>query len=355
MSDLQISLLGVGVLLVAGVYLFNLWQERSFRRKTEAAFAREHDDVLMRSGVQEHRTPAERAEPGLAPVAQPAPSAPAAGAATGGVDPVIDFTIEVVSRAAIDGADLHEELLALSATWGKPVLLAGYDDAGGVWVDAGTGNAGSFQRLRFAVQLANRAGYITRSQLAAFREAVTQWNARQNAKIACPDIAEEHQRAEQLDRFCSEVDVAIGVNIVSKAETPFPGAQIRSLAEAAGFQLDPDGVFHYRGESKDTLFTLDNHEPMPFVPEQMQTLLTRGVTLLLDVPRVADAPAALETMLQTGAALAAGLEGVLVDDNRSPLSDAAMDKIRAQLRAITDKMQAGQIDAGSRRALRLFS
>ena len=36
----------------------------------------------------------------------------------------------------------------------------------------------------------------------------------------------------------------------------------------------------------DVLFTLDNHEPMPFVPEQMKTLSTSGITFLLDVPRV---------------------------------------------------------------------
>ena len=114
-------------------------------------------------------------------------------------------------------------------------------------------------------------------------------------------------------------------------------------------------MFHYRGESKTTLFTLDNHEPMPFVPEQMQTLSTRGVTLLLDVPRVADAPTALETMLEAGARLATELDGALVDDNRAALTEAGTSKIRSQLRAITDKMQAAQIAAGSTRALRLFS
>ena len=50
-------------------------------------------------------------------------------------------------------------------------------------------------------------------------------------------------------------------------------------------------MFTFAGEDGSTLFTLDNHEPMPFVPEQIKTLSTDGVTLLLDVPRVADAGA----------------------------------------------------------------
>jgi FtsZ-interacting cell division protein ZipA len=51
MSDLQIGLLVVGVFVVAGVYLFGLWQERELRRKTEQAFAHEHEDVLLQGGV----------------------------------------------------------------------------------------------------------------------------------------------------------------------------------------------------------------------------------------------------------------------------------------------------------------
>ena len=353
MSDLQLSLLGVGALLVAAVYLFNLWQERSFRRKAEEAFGRSHDDVLMRSGAEEKPAQRERAEPRLPPAQAAAKPAAAAGADSN-VDPVIDFTIEVQLPNAANGADLHEELLTVSANWAKPVVVAGYDEATGEWVDAGLASAAKFERLRFAVQLANRAGCITRSQLAAFREAVVQWSTRQSASMSCPEVADEHNRAQELDRFCTEVDIAIGVNIVTRRE-PLAGVQIRSVAEAAGFQLEPEGVFHYRGESKATLFTLDNHEPMPFVPEQVKTLSTRGVTLLLDVPRVGDPAAALETMLQTAGRLATELDGALVDDNRAALTEAGIGKIRSQLRAIADKMEAAQIAAGSARALRLFS
>ena len=48
-------------------------------------------------------------------------------------------------------------------------------------------------------------------------------------------------------------------------------------------------------------------------------------------------------------------DGVLVDDNRRPLTDEAIGKIRHQLTGILAKMDAGQIAAGGARALRLFS
>jgi FtsZ-interacting cell division protein ZipA len=94
---------------------------------------------------------------------------------------------------------------------------------------------------------------------------------------------------------------------------------------------------------------------MSFVPEQMNTLQTGGITLLLDVPRVSDGAQVFDLMLETARNFASALDGVLVDDKRIPLSDAATEKIRAELCAILDKMGTAQIAAGSPRALRLFS
>jgi hypothetical protein len=45
----------------------------------------------------------------------------------------------------------------------------------------------------------------------------------------------------------------------------------------------------------------------------------------------------------------------LVDDNRTALSETAIEKIRTQLANVVAKMEAGRIPAGGARALRLFS
>ncbi|MND01578.1 Cell division protein ZipA [compost metagenome] len=68
-----------------------------------------------------------------------------------------------------------------------------------------------------------------------------------------------------------------------------------------------------------------------------------------------DALRAFDTMLEMARNFASTLDGALVDDNRSALSDDAISKIRRQLEAILAKMEAGQIAAGGTRALRLFS
>jgi FtsZ-interacting cell division protein ZipA len=94
---------------------------------------------------------------------------------------------------------------------------------------------------------------------------------------------------------------------------------------------------------------------MPFMPEQMKSLSTGGITFLLDVPRVADALRAFDTMLGMARSFAAALDGMLVDDKRSALSDNAIATIRQQLETILAKMEAGNMAAGGARALRLFS
>src|SRR4249920_274691 len=50
MGELQFGLIAIGSLVVAGVFFYNKWQERRYRRQAEAAFGSRHEDVLMRSG-----------------------------------------------------------------------------------------------------------------------------------------------------------------------------------------------------------------------------------------------------------------------------------------------------------------
>jgi hypothetical protein len=361
MSDLQIDLLAIGICVIAGVYAYNWWLERQFRRRTEQAFEREHEDVLMpaeREGAEIE--PEIRVEPSLEPapvVSAPAAPRPHAARTPPAVmlDPVIDYVVEVELPAPAGSGDLHEALNALTADWHKSVLVAGYDTAAGEWQPAGVDGGNEYSLLRFAVQMSNRSGCIEEAQLAAFRAAVEKWAHGKDAKTKCLETGLAHSMAVQLDRFCADVDIAVGINVVTRDGTPFSATKIRALAEAGGLKLEGDGVFYLRGDTGNTIYTLDNHEPMPFMPEQMKTLTTSGVTFLFDVPCVADTLRSFEGMLGSARNFASTLGGKLVDDNRTTLSEEAIDSIRRQLTGILAKMDAGQIPAGGARALRLFS
>ena len=58
MSDLQIGLAILGVLIVVAVLAFNYWQERQFQRRDEQNFTVPHDDVLLdRTNTTETTSP----------------------------------------------------------------------------------------------------------------------------------------------------------------------------------------------------------------------------------------------------------------------------------------------------------
>jgi len=169
-----------------------------------------------------------------------------------------------------------------------------------------------------------------------------------------PEFAPALEQAGDLGRFYAEVDVVVGINVVAQAGQVFQGTKIRALAEAAGLHLQPVGVFHCLDERGGALFSLENQEPDPFLIDKIRSLATPGITFLLDLPRVADGLRAFDRMVAMSRSFADSLDGMLADDNRVPLNDAGLDKIRAQLRAIYGAMEQRGIHAGGPLALRLF-
>lgn len=360
MSDLQISLLIIGAVVVAGVYLFNWLQERKFRRKLGQAFEAEHRDVLLDPA----RSDDARVEPQVswedtaaaAPDVAPGPALRGADPPAETVppfDPEIEYVVVLESAVPISEA-VVEDLVTRAAACGKPYRVAGLRPHG-TWEELARAGGERYEKLAVALQLADRNGPVNAAQLAMLCDAARTCAGRISGVAACPDTNAALKRARELDEFCSEVDVAIGVNVVAQDGQAFSGQRIRFLAEATGFKLEPDGLFHYRDEQRRTLFTIDNHEPAPFIPEQINRLSTSGVTLLLDVPRVAHGPEALDRMLDVGRTLARALGGRLVDDNRVTLNETAIERIRQQLGEICSRMESFGVAAGGLRALRLFS
>lgn len=372
MSDLQVSLLIIGVIVVGGVTAFNWFQQWRLRRKLEHAFGDKHEDVLLREDPRREQprlepqiAPAERAaaapvnplpaSPVISPAtrAEPLPREPSFLPPVPGFDAAIDYIVALDAAEPISAAGLAD-LHTRAASCGRRFRVVGYSHAAHAWEEAGRLSGGRYAHLRLALQMVNRGGIVDVGALTTFCASAQECAERYSATATCPDIEASLARARELDAFCADVDVAIGINVVA-ASGKFSGTRIRSLAEAAGFKLESDGLFHYRDDARRTLFTIDNHEPQPFLPEVMKHLTTEGMTLLLDVARVADGHAALDLMVGIGRELARELDGTLVDDNRVPLTENAVRAIQQQLKAIHAKMDARGMPAGSERALRLFS
>jgi hypothetical protein len=353
MSDLQLSLVAIGAVVVAAVYGYNWMQERGLRRRMQQAFGVDHDDVLLKGGGTSALGDG-RLEPQLVPREPVADYSDEPAAEARGFDEILDYVAEIEADGPISDSVIGE-LAGRVAACGKPVRIAGLDARSGAWEEVVRGRSGRYRAIKLALQLVNRSGPVNGAQLATFCDAVRGCAAKVPAAANTPDTQAALKTARELDAFCAEVDVAVGVNVVAPDGGFFQGADIRAAAEAAGFKLEPDGVFHFRDGPRHTLFTLDNHEPAPFLPESIKGISTHGVTLLLDVPRVAKGVAVLDRMLEAAHHLAATLGGTLVDDNRAPFSDAGIARIKEQVRSIHAAMEEREMPAGGARASRLFS
>ncbi|WP_245727530.1 cell division protein ZipA C-terminal FtsZ-binding domain-containing protein [Nitrosovibrio tenuis] len=429
MSELQISLIAIGIVVVMGVICFNWMQQRRYRRHAEEAFGRKPEDVLLRTAtppVENERieprfgaeasqelqldpdmksmepseaaraaepireptpeptseptpepTPAPTSEPTSEPtpepisepfsepvsepVREPAPmrtvpdEAPAtiqaAGAGKG-----VDYVADIHAETSIADSSLAEVLLR-KFDFNKPVRWLGQRVPDAPWeeITVQSYGKGGYTHLKGCLQLVDRAGPVSEVNLSEFRDMVQNFSVRVNAIADCPDIPEAHAQALVLDEFCTEVDVMIGINIISRDGGALTGAKIRVLAESSGFKLGADGMFSYCNENNINVFFLANFEPAPFLPDTLRTLTTHGVTFLLDVPRVANGEIVFDRMMNLAGNFADTLGGVMVDDNRVPLSDSGIRKIKQQLVAIESMMLARNIPAGSAIALRLFA
>jgi hypothetical protein len=376
--------------VVIGVIFFNWMQQRRYRRGAEEAFARKHEDVLLRTDkpvaederiepqlgkeiLQEQEIfqelqmepsaestePAEIAQPNL----QSIPTMPALVASVEqapvndlSVVDMVDYVINIHAATLITDSHLTE-VLQRKFDFSKPVRWLGQRDIDPFWeeITIETMGKGGYLNLKGCLQLADRAGPVSEVSLSEFRDMVQNFAAHVNAVADCPDVRQAYAQALSLDQFCAEVDVMIGINIISRDNSVFTGAKIRVLAEASGFRLGTEGVFIYRDENNNVLFSLNNHESSPFLPDSMRTLTTHGITFLLDVPRVANGEKVFGEMTHVARSLSDTLGGIMVDDNHAPLSDSGIGKIKRQLIAIQSMMLARNIPAGGEIALRLFA
>ena len=370
MSDLQIGLGMLGVVVVASVFAFNWWQERQFRRRAEDSFVSRHDDILLDQAAPVTQAPPparparvaeeeQRIEPRMEPQLETASSEPVmpppqpAALDSTLPQPDVDYIVEMRAGEFVvveDLVKLQQQLAGL----GRRIAFSGFDYQSKTW-GALTLDAARYTAVRAAIQLVDRSGPVTLEQLQMFGEAMRETAHNMSAIADLPDFAPALQQAALLDEFCADVDVVVGINVIARTGQNFHGTKIRALAEAAGFHLRPDGVFHITDEHGGTVFSLDNQESEPFLIDKIRGLITPGITFLLDVPRVGNGLKAFDRMVAISRTMSDSLDGMLADDNRVVLNDTGLDKIRNQLRSIYAVMEQRGIQPGSPLALRLFS
>lgn len=380
MSEIQIGLLAVGILVIALVVAFNSYQEWRFRKKTRQAFGNAHADVLLdvpKNHVRDGRH--ERLDPVLLhdhdddqpaylndmpPPVMPVPPAP-----------VIEDEPLPEEDPALDAAD-HQALIAsmldpsldyiAEVVFNKPVSLGSLPRFNvakrvqiilrterGLWTPAELLPGMRYKQINFGLQLVDRGGAVTEQELISFSQQIQKYAEQFGAEASLPQRQQKLVAARELDNFCADVDVLIGINIVPRA--PISGQRLRSVVESGGLQLEPDGQFHYLADSGNSLYSLASADQQPFTLHNLLDKQFPALTLMFDVPRVAGGAAVFDRAIQFSLHLAAEFDARLVDDNRRELNEASLLKIRDQLVKIYGMMDDRGIAPGSVAALRLFA
>jgi FtsZ-interacting cell division protein ZipA len=266
----------------------------------------------------------------------------------------IDFAGLLVFKEPTSGnvlSELNSELSAL----GKPIQAFGAI-ADNTWSSFLKDHAeGSYVKVAYAIQLADRSGPTSKIILHRFQSAIEAHAKKIGAQVEWHGQADASAYAVDLDGFCVQVDQLIRFHLIQGASGPFTGTKFRGLAESSGLTLGENGAFHYKNDHGQILFSIINADNNLFNAEMLRNIGLRSVNFELDIPRVTNSTEAFNLMMMAAKKMEASLFAQLVDDNQRALTDVHLEKIRQQLRGINSQMVSRGIVPGSPCALRLFS
>jgi ZipA, C-terminal FtsZ-binding domain len=361
MTDLHIALIALGAVLVAGVAIYNVVQERRLRGKAEKAFGSRPPDALFDG-------PAARREPTFGPAPQDEPEVaaqapafdaalpPAAGEeleAPGAPAAEVSSRIDTVAVILADDPIMSEQLQPLLDALEyhpTPTHVEGIVDE--QWHPIDSSPRRSWRELRVGLQLASRRGPMSEEEIERFNRTIADFSGAVNAVSQREAPAAAAARARELDSFCADTDVEVAVNVIGLYGATFAIARVKALALDQGLAETVSGDLVRYTPDGSVGFVIRK-----FDDAQAKHALTyyTGLTFALDLPHVSEAPGVLAEMVRVAQIFAATMGGLLVDDNRKPLTEPGLASIRRSLEGIVQKMESHGIPAGSALARRLYS
>jgi hypothetical protein len=410
MSEFQVALIGLGVLLVVAVWGFNLWQERKLRRQV-GAMVPAAADVLMAG--QPADTPSGRAEPTMAeraagaePFIDDADAAPAAASDYVPDNVATSAPLHAAHHAAVSSASTFSDAtetrlvatahrggesvaMALPSDWAdaafdcllriefvdavpeaqvwadkatllggidKPLQWLGLDAHTARWRTLQPQDAGAVTQLALALQLTDRRGPVDDKTLTAFLGGAHRLAQKFSGLVELPEQAPVLQRANQLDAFCADVDLQLSLLVVPRSG---------SLDGMVGSRLSPVLAAAALREEGERFVALDNAGAVRFgltcrdataTPQtRLDNLALAAIEFSFDVPRVADGAATFEQMLALANRCAEALGGQLADAHKHALPSAKLAAIRTRIVDVQARMAGAGMSAGGALALRLFA
>ncbi len=389
MSTLQISLAAIGGALLALIILYNFWSARrnapkkaappEQERSSEALAQRQEPGFDMPPPGAGEKAQADAARSGVPPMHPSHPYPPDMESDFAALPPGVDerdvrelpLPLPAHERASLDPlidalAPLHTEqsvagetaLAALPSTrraGSKPFAIEGYNSTTAQWETPVAGQM--YSSFQAGVQLANRTGALNEIE---FSEFVVKAQAFADAVSAAPDFPDmlhEVARARELDQFASEHDAQLAF-VLRARQAAWSAGYLQQNAARLGFV---PGALPGRmvlpaaaGAGVPPLLSLA-FDAQAAMADDLEQSAVRDVLISLDVAQVHRAEQPFTRLREVSAALCETMEGVLCDQNGTPLPAMAIDPIAVDLELLYDKLDGRDLSAGSALARRLFS
>ncbi|WP_167752856.1 cell division protein ZipA C-terminal FtsZ-binding domain-containing protein [Pusillimonas caeni] len=335
MSDLQIGLISLGVILILVLVCFNWWQDRRVRQRMQEHFPEADEDPLM-GGL----APAMgRREPGIGSADAPVEDMTEA-------DPVCEAVIDVVFSHPVSGAELQQAVRSIQKAGEKPVRVL-VEHEGGHTLRLREGNA--YLSVQLAVLLANRSGALTDIEWSHLWTIAQDLAERFEGSVEGPDQAQVLQRAQALDELCASLDAQVGLALRLGGARSIN--EVLQAVKDAGF-VSYGNQLAWMSEAGVPRFTL----LFDGVPAgDFQSAGVDRLDLLLDVPRSQADEQAFSRMASVGRDLASRLGGTLVDDQGQPVLENADHAIDEKLHDLYKNLEQAGFPAAETRTTRLFS
>ncbi len=345
LSDLQLALAVIGLLILIAVAILNIKYARARRQAKEQnqyslddRFAREPS---LSNGFADGDA---RSEPSFGD----APLATMSSPEKFTIDPRIDCVITLRFDEPISGSEILAEMNAWTdlevqstARWMCEGLNTNLDVAED-WEELHPES--KYSDLQLAIQLASRRGPIGVLELSDFCSRAQALAETLGSQIDMPSVTTMLDSAKELDVMAAESDIQLSINVLF--DEPCPWGNFDALMRQRGFKLARNGRQYEYLSKGVVLFNTADLDPNKSVSQ---------VTLLLEVPLVPQDERAFERMLAEGIEIAQAAHGRLVDDNGINLSEAAVISIRQHLDVLYANLEKSGIPAGSSTASRLFS
>lgn len=405
MSTLQISLAVVGVVLLGLIVAYNAWNNRRHapkradrdeqqrqgaedaarfepaldgldvtnlpaqQRQSMAAQPEMVQESLLDLGAEPQGDAA--AMPELQTGATPADRAMAApdaveAPAMAGAKPVPSTERKLALDGLIDAmAPIHlEQLISGDAALqiqpttrragSKPFRIEGLNEASREWETVRAGQR--YSAFQAGVQLANRTGALNEIEFSEFAAKAQHFADALGASLELPDMLHEVGRARELDLFASEHDAQLSFMLRARTAAWSPG-YVRQHAGQLGFVMSnmPGRMVLPSPVPGNYPLLVLGFDAQAAQAADLDRTAFHEVALSLDVPQVPRAEQPFARLREVAQALCEAMDGVLCDQNGSPLHPQVLEPIAADLEQLYDQLDQRELSAGSMLARRLFN